>query len=173
MSGIYWNVTGVLYAGTGTSGSALNQLYGPAGLFLDSNDTLYVSDSGNCRVVSYLRNASIGSIVAGSGLNGTGLNRFAAAMRYLYVDTNGSIYIADTNNHRVIRWTSGSSTGVIVAGNGTNGTSLNQLDYPYGIWVDSNFNVYAVEFNNHRVTKWAPGASAGVVVAGFSGLSGK
>ena len=173
MSGIYWNVNGVTYAGTGTGGSALNQLSGPAGLFLDANDNLYISDSGNFRVVSYLRSASRGSIVAGSGLNGTGLNQFAAGMRYLYVDTNGSIYVADTNNHRVIRWKNGSSTGVIVAGNGTNGTSFNQLDYPYGIWVDSNFNVYAAEFNNHRVTKWAPGASTGVVVAGVTGASGK
>lgn len=173
MSGIYWNVSGVIYAGTGTGGSALNQLSAPAGLFLDASDTLYISDSGNFRVVSYLRNASSGVIVAGSGLMGDALNRFAIGMRYLYVDTNGSIYVADANNHRVMRWTNGSSTGVIVAGNGTNGTSFNQLGYPYGIWVDSNFNVYAAEFNNHRVTKWAPGASTGTEVAGVTGTSGK
>ena len=124
-------------------------------------------------MVSYLRNAANGFLVAGTGLNGSALDRFALGMRYLQVDANGSIYIADTNNHRVVRWASGGSIGVVVAGNGTNGTSLNQLDYPYGIWVDSSFNVFVAEYNNHRITRWAPGASPGVVVAGISGVAGK
>ncbi|CAF1689666.1 unnamed protein product, partial [Didymodactylos carnosus] len=29
----------------------------------------------------------------------------------IYVDGSGSIYIADTNNHRIQKWSRGSSTG--------------------------------------------------------------
>lgn len=173
MSRIFWNTTGVTYAGTGIGGSALNQLSTPNGLFFNSNDTLYISDNGNYRVVSYLRNAVSGSLVAGTGLNGNALNQLGSAVRFLYVDTNGSIYIADSTNHRVVRWTSSNSTGVIVAGNGISGASLSQLNVPYGVWVDSNSNVFVTEHNNHRVTRWAPSASTGVVVAGVTGLSGE
>jgi hypothetical protein len=39
-SGRYWNVTGIIYVGNGTSGSGLNQLNAPSDIFIDSNDTL-------------------------------------------------------------------------------------------------------------------------------------
>ncbi|CAF0817290.1 unnamed protein product [Rotaria sordida] len=172
-SGTYWNVTGVTYAGNGTRGTALNQLAAPTGLFITSNDTLYISDSGNWRVVAYLPNAASGSIVAGTGVGGTSLTRLASSgIRYISVEANENIYISDTYNERVVRWASGGSTGVIVAGNGTGGSSLNQLDYPYGLWVDSSLNVFVSEYQNYRITKWVPGASVGVVVAGISGSSG-
>ena len=150
----------------------MNQLNGPVGIFLDSNDTLYISDSSNCRVVSYLKNASSGNIVAGSSSCGGSLNRLTTSLRYIHVDTNGSVYIADYGSSRVVRWIKGANLSVIVAGNGTQGSTLNQVSYPYGIWVDSSSNVYVTELNNQRVTKWTPGATAGIVVAGVSGAAG-
>jgi hypothetical protein len=71
-----------------------------------------------------------------------------------------------------MRWASGGSTGVIVAGNGTGGSSLNEVAFPYGVWVDSNLNVFTTEYSNYRVTKWAPNASVGVLVAGITGSQG-
>ncbi|CAF3946015.1 unnamed protein product [Adineta steineri] len=66
-------------------------------------------------------------------------------------------------------WPSGASTGTIVAGNGTFGTSFNQIYYPYGVWVDSSSNVYVAEYQNQRVTKWALGATTGILLAGVTG----
>lgn len=51
----------------GTSGAALNELYGPTGTALDSNGNIYVADSGNHRVVFWTIGASSGTIVAGNG----------------------------------------------------------------------------------------------------------
>jgi sugar lactone lactonase YvrE len=115
-SGIYWNVTGITYVGTGTVGNGLNQLSAPTGIFIDSNDTLYISDAGNYRIMSYICNAA-NPTVAVSGTSGTGLNQFSGNIRYIYVDTSGNIYIADKSDERVMRWVSGGSTGVMVAGN--------------------------------------------------------
>jgi sugar lactone lactonase YvrE len=170
-SGIYWNVTGITYVGTGTVGNGLNQLSAPTGIFIDSNDTLYISDAGNYRIMSYVCNAA-NPTVAVAGAYGSGLNQFSGNMRYIYVDTSGNIYIADKTNERVMRWVSGGSSGVMVAGNGTVGPALSELDDSYGVWVDSNSNVFVTEFSNHRVTKWASGASIGVLVAGITGSSG-
>lgn len=166
-------MTGVIYAGTGSAGPALNQLSGPTGLFFNANDTLYIADSNNCRVLSYLPNAKNGTIVAGTGACGTALNRLSGGIRFIYVDASENIYVTDKNNDRVTQWASGGSTGVLVAGNGTSGSSLRQLNSPYGVVVDASGNVYVPDYSNHRVIKWAPGASAGVVVAGVTGSSGK
>lgn len=154
-------------------GNSINQLTAPAGIFINANDTLFVSDGYNCRVLSYPPNSTNVTIVAGVGKCGVTLNRLAAHMRYLYVDANENIYVADTGNHRILRWPSGASAGVIVAGNGTTGASLEQLDSPHGVWVDSSANVYVTDYDNHRVMRWASGASAGVLVAGVTNSSGK
>jgi hypothetical protein len=171
-TGIYWNVNGVIYAGTGIAGNALNQLSFPTGIFINSNDTLYIDDASNYRVLSYLTNATSGTVVAGTGVTGAALNQLGGGVRYNYVDTNGSIYIGDATNNRVVRWASGGATGVVVAGNNGAGAGLNQLNSPYGIWVDSSSNVFVAEYSNHRVTQWALGATTGVVVAGITGLAG-
>ena len=86
---------------------------------LDWSNTLYIADSFNHRVQKYLRDASFGETVAGqkTGLSGTN-SSFLSAPRYLAMETNGDIYVSDTNNHRVQLWTSGSTTGVTVAGTG-------------------------------------------------------
>jgi hypothetical protein len=171
-NGIYWNVNGARYAGNGTASSALNLLSSPVGIFINSNDTLYISDGSNYRVVSYLPNATSGTVVAGTGVSGNALNQFAGGMRFNYVDTSDNIYITDSGNSRVVRWASGGSTGVIVAGTGTAGTALNQLNAPYGVWVDSSSNLFVTEFTNNRATKWASGASVGVLVAGITNSPG-
>ena len=173
MSGVYWNVTGTTVAGTGSPGNALYQLNYPYGIYLDFNNNLYITDNQNSRVMKYLSGASNGTVIAGvTGVLGNGSNRLNYPT-YLYVDSSQNLYIADTINYRVMRWTNGASSGSIVAGDGTSGSSLNQLSGPYGISIDSNSNVFLAEYSNHRVTKWALGASSGVVVAGITGLGGK
>ncbi|UJR07304.1 hypothetical protein I4U23_011592 [Adineta vaga] len=179
-NGIYWNVTRTQFWGTGTSNIGLNQLSSPTGLFIDiANNNLYIADGGNYRVIrhslSVTTNAPNGTIVAGI-TNVTGnssfSDRFSTAIRYLYVDGSQNLYVSDTYNNRVMRWANGASSGVMVAGNGSFGSSLNQVYYPYGIWVDSGLNIFVAEYQLHRVTKWAPGATAGVLVAGVAGSSG-
>jgi hypothetical protein len=109
-----------MYAGNGIAGNGLNQLNAPTAAFIDSNDTLYITDAGNYRIMSYLSNATNGT-VAVLGTSGTALNQFSTTMRYIYVDTSENIYIADKLNNHVVRWASGGSTGVIVAGDSTGG----------------------------------------------------
>ncbi|UJR06809.1 hypothetical protein I4U23_011096 [Adineta vaga] len=167
---LFWNTTGITYAGNGSSGTALNQFYSLTGLFMNSTDTLYITDNGNYRILKYLPGATSGILAAGTSTDGTALNQFATlGIRFSYVDVNQNIYVGDTYNHRVVRWSNGASSGVIVAGNGINGISLNQIARPHGVWVDSSSNVFVVDNTNHRVTKWAPSATLGVIVAGGNG----
>lgn len=166
---MFWNTTGVLYAGSTSTGSALNQLSSPNGIFIDSNDALFINDGGNHRILKYLPGATSGILAAGSGFGGTNASQLATSARFSYVDSNQNIYISDTNNNRVMRWANGASLGTIVAGNASSGPALEQVKNPFGVWVDSNSNVFVAESSNHRVTKWALGATAGIMVAGGNG----
>ncbi|CAF1377578.1 unnamed protein product [Rotaria sp. Silwood1] len=112
-----WNSTGSTIVGiTSSSGSASNQLYTPYHLTLDSNDSLYVADYDNHRVQKYLKGASTGTTVAGKNVTAT------TALDNLYyptgiiVDSSMNIYIADTNNNRVMFWSNGASSGTQIAG---------------------------------------------------------
>ena len=84
----------------------------------------------------------------------------------VHLDNEGQIYFSDGDNHRVLRFNPTDNTYTIVAGGNGQGSALNQLNVPYGIYVDASKNVYISDFNNHRIVKWAPGATAGQVVAG-------
>ena len=121
----------------GTAGSALNLLNSPTSIFINTNDILYINDTGNYRIVAYPLNTASGTVVADTGVGGTALNQLA------------------------------------VGGNGTSGTSLGQVDFPYGVWADSSANIFVVEHKNQRVTKWTLGAITSVVVAGITNTSGK
>ena len=52
---------------SGVAGAALNYLDYPSDLAVDSNDSLYIVDGANNRVVYWARNATVGVLVAGTG----------------------------------------------------------------------------------------------------------
>jgi trimeric autotransporter adhesin len=158
-------------AGNGTQGfsgdgglATAAQLNHPRYITVDSAGNLYISDVFNARVRKVTPNGVI-STVAGSGTGGFGGDGGPATAAKLLnpnglaVDSAGNLYIADTNNYRVRKVTSG---GVIstVAGNGTSGYSGDngpstaaRLNSPYDVAVDSSGNLYIADTNNYRIRK--------------------
>ena len=111
--------------------------------------------------------------ITAAGGNGTGdsakqLSNPAA----LWLDVNGNIYVADSYNHRVQKWTQGATSGITVAGGNGLGSDSNQLNYPTGVFVDTVGNVYVADQRNNRIQKWLPGATSGITVAGGNGRGG-
>ena len=94
---------GTLVAGNQTQGSALNELNGPTGLFVDGQGNIYVADVGNNRIVKWAPGASQGVMVAGTGYLGSDLNELDYP-NDVCLDANGNIYVADTNNNRVMEF---------------------------------------------------------------------
>jgi hypothetical protein len=123
--------------------------------------------------LKYTPNNSTGTVIAGTtNVSGSALNLLSTGGRYLYVDSSQNVYIGDAYNNRIILWTSGALTGVMVAGIEAFGSALNETYYPYGVWVDSSSNIYVAEYQNHRVSRWVSGGSVGVVVAGITNSAG-
>jgi hypothetical protein len=69
------------------------------------------------------------------------------------IDSSGNVYVADTDNSRIQKFTSG---GSFIAKWGSGGSGDGQFYYPFGIAVDSSGNVYVADTYNHRVQKFRP-----------------
>ncbi len=55
----------------------------------------------------------------------------------MYIDDDQTIYVADTENHRIVEWKSDTINGQIVAGGNEKGNRNDQLDYPTKMIVDN------------------------------------
>ncbi|CAF1158285.1 unnamed protein product, partial [Rotaria magnacalcarata] len=98
--------------------------------------------------------ATEGIVIAG----GQGYGNAVTQLHYpngLFVDTLGTLYVADTRNHRVMRWTQGANQGtVIVVGNGP-GAGVNQFNFPTGLSFDRYGNLYVADWGNNRVQRFS------------------
>ena len=105
-----------------------------------------------------------------AGGNGAGSNQNQLNFPYsIIVDTNNDLYITDTQNHRIQKWSSGATEGVTIAGGNGAGSNANQLNTPTCIWIDESQNVYIMDAFNNRIQKWESGATQGTTVAGGNG----
>ncbi|HYU82407.1 MAG TPA: hypothetical protein VFA31_06690, partial [Candidatus Polarisedimenticolia bacterium] len=154
------------YAGDGgpATGAKLNQ---PRGVAVDSTGNLYIADSRNNVVREVRRNLTIDTVV-GDGKPGNSGDGGEAKAAELFapvgvaISPDGSLFIADTNNHRVRRIDHGGNI-VLFAGSGRaayggDGGPATQADLnlPTGLAFDSAGNVYIADSGNNRVRRVAP-----------------
>ncbi len=176
------------FAGSGTQGFAGDngpplaaELDGPQGLALDSNDALYVADTGNSviRVVSgtITTLAGIGTQTGNTGDGGAATSALLAQPEAVAVDSSGVVYIADTGNNRVRVVRSGTINPF--AGDGTNGFSGDngsavnaELASPAGVVVEPNGTVWIADTGNGRVRRVLNGTILTEVGGGTGSSSG-
>ncbi len=178
-------------AGTGTAGfsgdggpATVATLRNPRGLALDQFGNLYVADFGNHRI---RRVDAAGNIttVAGNGSSGFAGDGLAAVNASLFgpwgvaVDSEGSLYIADTTNNRIRKVMFGVITTVVGSGPasslGDGGPPINaNLSSPRAVAVDENKVLYIAEGN--RIRRATEGGTistiAGSNTGSFSGDGG-
>ncbi|CAF3765008.1 unnamed protein product [Adineta steineri] len=137
-------------AGTDSLGSAPNQLYGPAGIFVDVNLDLYVADYYNDRVQLFQSEEPNGITVAGSG----SLNSIITLVRPtgVILDAEKYLYIVDSNNHRIVA--SGLNGFRCLVGCDEEGSQSNQLNNPYSFSFDRSGNMFVTDQSNHRIQKF-------------------
>ncbi len=88
-------------------------------------------------------------MVGGRGA-GSNLNQLSHPSG-LFLDVNQSVYVADSANHRIVKWNPGVSTGQLVAGGNGSGNASYQLNHPHDIVVDDNGDIYISDTKNERV----------------------
>ncbi|HEX2647992.1 MAG TPA: hypothetical protein VHO95_12265, partial [Candidatus Dormibacteraeota bacterium] len=134
----------------------------PRGIAVDSGGTVYVADSDHNRIWRVSGSSLV--TFAGTGVAGYSGDGHAASSAQLNgpwgvaVDSNGNVYIADTNNNVVRRVdhatgviTTIAGTGVVGAG-GDGRLAVNaQLSGPAGVAVDGTGRVFIADSDNQRV----------------------
>lgn len=174
------------------SGTAQNMLKGPNGVSVDpTTGKLFVVDRSNNRVLRYgnaaeLQTGSLPEAVFGqsdftSASTGTTANKFNQPIG-IHVDANGTMWIGDYGNNRVLRFKNASSLssgadadGVIGQPNFTTSSSATTqagLAGPVGIMLDHNGTLWVSGFGNHRVT-WYKNAATLANGANADGVFGQ
>ncbi|CAF1104096.1 unnamed protein product [Adineta steineri] len=148
-----YNNEGIVVAGGNEEGNKLNQLNDPTFIFVDEEQSVYVSDTGNHRVMKWRKDAKEGRIVAGGNGKGRNLNQLHYPQGVI-VDDLDQIYVADWWNHRVMRWCEGKEEGEIVVGGNGQGNESNQLNGPFGLSFDDEGHLYTAERWNYRIQKF-------------------
>ena len=164
----------------GDGGPAVDAgLAGPTGLVVDTAGNIIFSDTLNNRIRKIDTNGVITTIVGNGGAGYSGDGGLAIDARLnepsgLALDSEGALYIADTNNNRirkvdlngvittVIGVIPRSVDGVIVSGGYLRG--------PSGLSFDGQGNLYIAVTNGHRILKVSPNGIA-ITFAG-TGQSG-
>jgi hypothetical protein len=125
------------------------------GMFVDTNNTLYCSESAANKVVKQsldtLSNTTV--IVAGTGTWGTTVNTLAFPTG-IYVTIDFDLYVADSGNQRIQLFRRGNINATTVAGNGAPNTIT--LSYPTGLMLDADGYLFIIERNGHRIVGSGP-----------------
>ncbi|MCO4761732.1 MAG: hypothetical protein KC502_09525, partial [Myxococcales bacterium] len=166
-------------SGTWKDGAATSaSFYNPQGIAADSLGVIYVADTYNQRIRKISKTGMVTTLAGGS--SGSFKDGVGAAARFNYpaglaVSANGTVYVADTNNHRIRRITA-NGTVTTVAGDGTKAfldgpAAKARFNYPADVFVMSNGDVAIAERGGHRIRMLKVGGTvlsvAGTGVGGF------
>ena len=100
-----WSQNGVTVAGGNGRGNALNQLNRPLGLDIDDdNQSIVIAECGNHRIVEWKIGASNGKVIAGGRGYGNRFDQLKCPTDVLIDKETNSLFIADKENRRVVRW---------------------------------------------------------------------
>ena len=84
------------------------------------------------------------------GGKGTGEGEFESPLG-ISVDVNGFVYVADSGNHRIQKF---SRRGEFVDYRGGLGWSGEQFDKPYDIYAKSVLDIFIVDYNANRIIRY-------------------
>ena len=161
---------------TNTQGTTSSTLRLPSGVVVDpTTRKVFVADYGNHRVLRY---GSADALASGAPAEAVfGQANFTDALtlfpptsqsmnspRGLFIDPLGRLWVADTENSRVLRFSGASQSGNQAvpdrvygqAGFATKDPNTTQsgMNLPTGVWVDASDRLWVADSFNHRVLRF-------------------
>jgi hypothetical protein len=175
MDGVGWHAFG-------SFGSGINQFNGPWRVFVEpkkpmqgpfdfGSGFLYVTDYFNHRVVRM--NDITGAGWTTLGTQGSGVMQFNlptgfhVAWDHPSIPPKRRIFVADSQNHRIVRFDDMSGAGWTTLG--TQGNGVKQFNEPLGIHVDQKGRIYVADSGNSRLVRMDDMSGAGWTTVGTPG----
>jgi sugar lactone lactonase YvrE len=153
-----WIEDGITIAGSQGSDKSLKQLDSPHGLYVDENQTVYIADSGNHRIVEWKSGGKIGQVVAGGNGQGCRTDQLNKPTDVIADKATNSLIICDRWNRRVMRWS---------CRNGTkSGETIIENISCWGLVMDDQRLLYVSDWKKNEVRRFRMGETEGIVVAG-------
>ena len=156
----------------------------PIRVIVDTEQNLYVTDSGNNKIrkISYMGSVST---VAGSSQgysNGNSTSAQFSTPTGVNIDVAGNIYVADYENHKIRKISPSGNVTTLTGGDQgyEDGVLTNaKFSYPYDIAFDNNGNAYVPDKDNAVIRKItltgysvSPALPAGLVLNSDGSISG-
>lgn len=171
------------YSGDGGRAN-LAKLSFPVGIAISSDGSLYIVDRNNNRIRRVGPDGNI-TTVAGNGIYGYSGDGGPAILAKLSrpegiaISSDGSFYIADTDNHRIRRvGIDGNITTVAGIGSGYSGdggpATLAKLSFPHDVAIGSDGSLYIADWRNMRIRRVSTDGNITTVAGcGFCGSVGE
>ena len=155
-----WQQNGLTVAGGNGQGNGNNQLSKPWGFYIDDDQTIYIADQSNHRIIEWKWNATSAQVVAGGNEQGNEAHQLSIPFDVIVDQETDNLIICDSGNKRVVRWP---------RRNGTSGeTIISNIDCS-SLTMDENGSLYVVDWEKHEVRRYRRGECQGTVVAGGNG----
>ncbi|CAF3265283.1 unnamed protein product [Rotaria socialis] len=155
-----WMKNGVTVAGGNGQDNGMNQLSNPHSLYVDDDQTVYIADFSNNRIMKVKYGETIGEVVAGGNGQGKSSNQLSNPTDVIIDKVNDSFIICDFGNKRVVRWP---------RQNGKNGETVISNIRCHGLTMDENRFLYVADSEKHEVRRFRIGENKGTIVAGGNG----
>ncbi|CAF4269792.1 unnamed protein product, partial [Adineta steineri] len=153
-----WKQSASTVAGGHGQGHELNQLNYPQGFYVDDDDdSIYIADTGNHRIVQWKFGANNGEIVAGGNVSGNELYRLKNPADVILDKEKKYLIICDMNNNRVIKWSRQNSQDQEIL--------ISRISC-VALTMDNNGDLYISNMIANEVIRWQHENRESKVVAG-------
>jgi DNA-binding beta-propeller fold protein YncE len=133
----------------GSYGEGDGEFVWPAGIALDHDENVYVTDEWLNRVSIFTKE---GQFLSKWGKPGSGDGELHGPSG-MAISSDGTMFLVDSRNHRVQKFT---LDGRYLGQFGSFGSGPGQLNMPWGIALDKDGLVYVADWRNDRIQKFTP-----------------
>jgi len=155
-----WAQDAITVAGGNRWGNDIGRLNFPSGIYVDDDETVYIADYSNSRIVAWKSGEKTGHVVVGEGDQSGRTERLRHPKDVILDKASDSYIISDEGNKRVVQWPR--QQGLSVQ------TLIPDVD-PAGLAIDNEGYLYVCGFKSHDVKRYKIGDTTGTVVAGGNG----
>ena len=149
--------TGVYLTAVAGDGLPNGTLSKPGDVAVSPSGNLWVADTGNNRVEEFTPNGTFLLAITANGMNpATVQSTTLSAPAAVTTDAAGNVYVADTRNNRVEKYSPSGTFLLAFTSNGMPSGQNTQLSSPSGVAVDAAGDVYIADTANNRVAEFGP-----------------